>query len=58
MSGLRGNFNDSAVKVPGEPALVKIARELVEIVKKNVTIDWTMRENVQAKVLSEVWAIG
>ena len=42
--------NDSAVKVLGEPTLVKIARELVEAVKKNVTIDWTMRENVRAQL--------
>jgi len=42
--------NDSAVKVLGEPTLVKIARELVEIVKKNVTIDWTVRENVRAQL--------
>ncbi len=42
--------NDSAVKVLGEPTLVKIARELVEIVKKNVTIDWTLRENVRAQL--------
>jgi type I restriction enzyme, R subunit len=40
--------NDSAVKVLGEPTLVNIARELVETVKKNVTIDWTVRENVRA----------
>jgi len=40
--------NDSAVKVLGEPTLVMIARELVESVKKNVTIDWTVRENVRA----------
>ena len=40
--------NDSAVKVLGEPTLVTIARELVETVKKNVTIDWTVRENVRA----------
>jgi type I restriction enzyme, R subunit len=40
--------NDSAVKVLGEPTLVMIARELVENVKKNVTIDWTVRENVRA----------
>ena len=40
--------NDSAVKVLGEPTLVHIARELVETVKKNVTIDWTVRENVRA----------
>ncbi len=42
--------NDSAVKVLGEPTLVHIARELVETVKKNVTIDWTVRENVQAQL--------
>jgi type I restriction enzyme R subunit len=43
-------INDSAVKVLGEPTLVKIARELVETVKKNVTIDWTLRENVRAQL--------
>jgi type I restriction enzyme R subunit len=42
--------NDSAVKVPGEPTLQKIARELVEAVRKNVTIDWTLRENVRAQL--------
>ena len=42
--------NDSAVKVLGEPMLQKIARELVETVRKNVTIDWTMRENVRAQL--------
>jgi type I restriction enzyme, R subunit len=40
--------NDSAVKVLGEPTLVMIARELVDTVKKNVTIDWTVRDNVRA----------
>jgi hypothetical protein len=33
-----------------EPTLVKIARELVETVRKNVTIDWTVRENVRAQL--------
>jgi Domain of unknown function (DUF3387) len=42
--------NDSAVKVLGEPTLVKIARELVETVKRNVTIDWTVRETVRAQL--------
>ncbi|HWO01996.1 MAG TPA: DUF3387 domain-containing protein, partial [Blastocatellia bacterium] len=42
--------NDSAVKVLGEPTLVQIARELVEMVKRNVTIDWTVRENVRAQL--------
>jgi len=42
--------NDSAVKVLGEPTLKNIARELVQTVKKNVTIDWTVRENVRAQL--------
>ena len=40
--------NDSAVKVLGDDALRTIARELVATVRANVTIDWTVRENVQA----------
>jgi type I restriction enzyme R subunit len=42
--------NDSAVKVLGEPTLKMIARELVETVRKNVKIDWTIRENVRAQL--------
>ena len=42
--------NDSAVKVLGDETLRDIARELVETVRKNVTIDWTMRENVRAQL--------
>jgi len=40
--------NDSAVKVLGDETLRAIARELVVTVRKNVTIDWTLRENVRA----------
>ena len=40
--------NDSAVKVLGDETLRTIARELVETVRKNTTIDWTLRENVRA----------
>ncbi len=40
--------NDSAVKVLGEPTLRHIAQELVKTVRANVTIDWTLRENVRA----------
>ena len=40
--------NDSAVAVLGDETLRDIARELVKTVKANVTIDWTVRENVQA----------
>ena len=42
--------NDSAVKVLGDDALRAIARELVETVRHNVTIDWTLRENVRAQL--------
>lgn len=42
--------NDSAVKVLGDEALRKIARELVETVKQNVSIDWTVKESVRAKL--------
>jgi type I restriction enzyme R subunit len=41
--------NDSAVKVLGEPTLKLIARELVATVRQNVTIDWTIRDNVRAQ---------
>ena len=40
--------NDSAVHVLGDETLRTIARQLVEIVRHNVTIDWTLRENVRA----------
>ncbi len=42
--------NDSAVKVLGDENLRKIARELVATVRANVTIDWTVRENVRAQL--------
>jgi type I restriction enzyme R subunit len=42
--------NDSAVKVLGEPTLTTIARELVAAVRNNITIDWTVRENVRAQL--------
>jgi len=42
--------NDSAVAVLGDETLRGIARELVEAVRNNVTIDWTLRENVRAQL--------
>ena len=42
--------NDSAVKILGDEALCTIARELVENVRRNVSIDWTVRESVRAKL--------
>ena len=40
--------NDSAVQILGDETLRDIARELVNTVRNNVTIDWTLRENVRA----------
>jgi type I restriction enzyme R subunit len=40
--------NDSAVKVLGDETLRTIAQELVRTVRANVTIDWTLRENIRA----------
>ncbi len=42
--------NDSAVQVLGDKTLCGIARELVTTVRGNVTIDWTLRENVRANL--------
>ena len=42
--------NDSAVKVLGDDILKTIARELVDTIRKNASIDWTIRENVRAKL--------
>jgi len=42
--------NDSAVAVLGDETLRTIARELVDTVKRNTTIDWTLKESVQARL--------
>ncbi|HMN17537.1 MAG TPA: HsdR family type I site-specific deoxyribonuclease [Ignavibacteriaceae bacterium] len=43
--------NDSAVKVLGDEILKTIAREIADKVKKNATIDWTIRESARAKLM-------
>jgi len=42
--------NDSAVKVLGDENLRFIARELLKTIRENVTIDWTAKESVRAKL--------
>ena len=42
--------NDSAVAILGDEVLKMIAQELVMTVRKNITIDWTVRENVRARM--------
>ena len=42
--------NDSAVQILGDETLRAIAQDLVQTVRSNVTIDWTLRENVRAQL--------
>ena len=42
--------DDSAVQILSDEAPRSIARELVGTVRNNVTIDWTLRENVRASL--------
>ena len=46
--------NDSAVQVLGDETLRAIAQELVETVRRNATIDWTVRESVRAGMRNAV----
>jgi len=43
--------NDSAVKVLGDDTLKIIAKEIADKVKRNATIDWTIRESARAKLM-------
>lgn len=42
--------NDSAVKVLGDDTLKAIAHELLEAVRRSVSIDWAVRENARAQI--------
>ncbi len=46
--------HDGVKEVIGDETLMIIARELVDNIRKSVTIDWTMRENVQAEMRVKV----
>lgn len=42
--------NKSAIDVMGDAQLAVIARDLLESVRQNVTIDWTRKESARAKI--------
>ncbi len=44
-------INDSAVQVLGDETLKNIAREIADKVRKNATIDWSMKESARAKLM-------
>ncbi|WP_226377630.1 type I restriction enzyme endonuclease domain-containing protein [Citrifermentans bremense] len=42
--------NAEAVREMGDEILKKIAHELAESLRRNVSVDWSVRENVRAKL--------
>ena len=44
------DVNEASVNALGDDILKAIARELVETVRRNVTIDWTQKESVKANL--------
>ena len=46
--------NDSAVLQMGDELLKKIARELVDSVRRNATIDWSAKEQVRARMRATI----
>ncbi len=46
--------NESAVAEQGEDILANIARELVSVMRRDVRTDWTVRDDVRAKLRSSI----
>ena len=42
--------NNSAKELMGDELLVKISREVAEKLRKNVSVDWNVKESVRAKL--------
>jgi type I restriction enzyme R subunit len=46
--------NESAVEVQSEGKLAEIARQLVGVMQRDVRTDWTVRDDVRAKLRSSI----
>ncbi|QHD85427.1 HsdR family type I site-specific deoxyribonuclease [Gordonia sp. JH63] len=46
--------NESAVEFQGDEVLAQIARELVRIMQRDTKFDWTVRDDVRAKLRSSI----
>lgn len=46
--------NESAIEVQGEDVLAQIARELVEVMSRDVKTDWTVRDDVRPELRSSI----
>jgi type I restriction enzyme R subunit len=48
------SLNESAIDVMGEGVLADIARDLVAVMRRDVRTDWTVRDDVRAKLRSSI----
>ena len=46
--------NESAVEIQGADVLARIARDLVAVMRRDVKTDWTVRDDVRAKLRSSI----
>jgi type I restriction enzyme R subunit len=46
--------NESAVEIQGDDVLAQIARELVDVMRRDIKLDWTVRDDVKAKLRSSI----
>lgn len=46
--------NESALEVQGDDVLAQIARELVDVMRRDIKLDWTVRDDVKAKLRSSI----
>ena len=46
--------NESAVELQGDDVLAQIARKLVAVMRRDVKTDWTVRDDVRAKLRSSI----
>jgi type I restriction enzyme R subunit len=46
--------NESAVELQGEDVLAQIARELLTVMRRDIKTDWTVRDDVRAKLRSSI----
>ncbi len=46
--------NESAVELMGDEVLAKIARQLLAIMRRDIKTDWTVRDDVRAKLRSSI----
>lgn len=46
--------NQSAVELQGEGVLADIARELVTVMRRDIRTDWTVRDDVRAKLRTSI----